>query len=245
LAGLGYAAKTGRRFVLYEQYIDPNAHMNARETRELLFAIFPEVRVYRGPVNWTHYFESSEAHGAPIPDFGGSVLLEGYFQDEKYFEHDARARFSVPFPGKPAIDMPALDFSKTYFIHFRNGDYLTSDFNVGLDDYYKTCIALLKGTDNFVDDSKFLICSDQPELVNVEHYGLTAAECVVLPKTAGVWLTLHLMNLCRGGICANSTFSWFGAFGVRGDGPIYMPKKWNNKFDWTPVPADWVQVVDI
>lgn len=245
LVGLGYAARTGREFILYEQYIDPNSHMNLRYTHDVLFAVFPDLRIYRGQVKWTHYHEILAEHGAPIPDLQGSVLLEGYFQDEKYFMTGARAAFSIPCPPNPTMDISGFDFSKMYFVHFRNGDYLASDFNVGLDNYYKNCVWLLKGTDTFMDDSKFLICSDQPELVHVENYGLTHSECIFVPANAGAWLTLHLMNLCKGGICANSTFSWFGAFGIKGNGPIYMPKKWNNTFDWIPEQSGWATIVDI
>ena len=244
LAGLGYAARTGRQFVIYERYVDPNAHMNARLTQEILLAVFPQLRIYRGSVSWTYYSEQNHTEET-IPDLDGSVLLEGYFQNEKYFSADARANFSVPLPLARGFDISGLDFGSMYFVHFRNGDYLTSDFNVGLDNYYKKCIGLVKGDTGFVAGSKFLICSDQPELVRVENYGLSPEECVVVPASAGAWLTLHVMGLCRGGICANSTFSWFGAFGVKGNGPIYMPKKWNNKFDWMPVQTGWATVVDI
>jgi hypothetical protein len=45
--------------------------------------------------------------------------------------------------------------------------------------------------------------------------------------------TLKIMANCNGGsICANSTFSWWGAY-VNKDRPIYMPFPWSS-YDISP-----------
>ena len=57
-------------------------------------------------------------------------------------------------------------------------------------------------------------------------------------------MTLALMSLCKAGaICANSTFSWWGAFlgahGVRA--PVFVPERWigGDKLPVALFPDEW------
>lgn len=149
-----------------------------------------------------------------------------------YFPADCRAKFKVPYPGPgPVLDelIQTNNFEKTYFIHFRLGDYVDTVYDIDLADYYRACISSLPAT------SKFLIFSDQPDKLSAAFLNLTAGHTIV-PKTIGVWETLYLMSLCAGGICANSTFSWFGGFYSNG-GPVFMPSVWHKVITGAPIPA--------
>jgi len=238
LAGLGYAERTGRQFVISEKYISSNHHTSHQETQDILFKIFPTLKIYRGAVRWIVY---QEEDGLIIPHFDGSVLLDGYFQNELYFSPATRDHFCFPKPANFSYDVSTIHFDNTYFIHFRYGDYLVSDFNVNLTNYYQTCVKLIRAHNS---TAKFLLFSDQPHLINLETCRLDSESVTIVPRSCGVLGSLYLMALCKGAICANSTFSWFGAFAIRGPGPIYMPNKWHNIFTHVPNPP-WATVIDV
>jgi hypothetical protein len=233
LAALGYAERTGKQFVFYEKQFLENSHTGPKFTKEVLMALFPSVKFFRGvPPVWNHYYEDSEGFydGASIPDINGSVMLHGYFQNFGHFPIDSRAKFRIPKPEFCRFN--SVDFSNTYFIHFRLGDYEESQYDVGLDFYYKTAIELCK-------PCKFLIFSDQPDKINLAQFMLTLDDCTIVSKDINVWESLYLMSQCSGGICANSTFSWFGAFYCKGV-KIYMPDTWIKNKVSNPVPV-WAE----
>jgi len=232
LCGLGYAERYGKQFVLAEAHIMSNAHTKKDITQNILFALFPDVKVYRGQVNWTVLKEPEFGTGVVLKDIKGSVLLDGYFQNEAYFPTGARAKFIVPKPEKLVFDVSGLDFSKICFVHFRYGDYLSSDYAFDMTNYYKTC------AESCSSDVRFLVFSDQPHLINLEKHGLDAGRSVIVPNTVGPWETLYLMSLCAGAICPNSTFSWFGAFAMRGSGQVFMPNIWHKVLEYVPH-ASW------
>jgi hypothetical protein len=156
-------------------------------------------------------------------------MLHGFFQNWVLFPEGAQ--FHVPRPQVCKFDA-MHNFTNTYFIHFRLGDYVDSQYDIGLDKYYIDACRLLSG-------GVFLIFSDEPDKVNLTRYGLTADKCVIVPKNVGVWETLYLMSLCAGGICANSTVSWFGAFGCwsrTGSKLLFMPDTWIKNKAGSPVP---------
>jgi hypothetical protein len=238
LCGLGYAERHGKRFVLSETHILSNAHTKKDMTQNILFALFPSVKIYRGPVNWTVMKEPEFGEDCVLKHINGSVLLDGYFQNEAYFPTDARAKFIVPKPEKTVFDVSGLDFSKICFVHFRYGDYLASDYAFDMTKYYKDCV------DSCGKDVRFLVFSDQPHLINLEKHGLDPGRSVIVPNTVGPWETLYLMSLCSEAICPNSTFSWFGAFAMRGLGQVFMPNKWHKVLDYVPL-ASWAKFMPI
>lgn len=238
LCGLGYAERHGKRFVLSEAHILSNAHTKKDTTQNILFALFPNVKVYKGPaINWTVLKEPEFGEECVLKNIGGSVLLDGYFQNEAYFPTGARDKFIVPKPEKTVFDISGLDFSKICFVHFRYGDYLSSDYAFDMTKYYKDCVGL-------AGDVRFLVFSDQPHLINLEKHGLEPGRSLIVPNTVGPWETLYLMSLCSGAICPNSTFSWFGAFAMRGSGQVFMPNKWHKVLDYVPI-ASWAKFMPI
>lgn len=257
MAGLGYAERTGKQFVFVEKHINDNFHSGYRATMDMLLALFPLIKVFRGSRSsrssrssggsgqgWTTY-ESKNCRCKhkfyeyePIPEIGGSVILDGFFQNELYFPADYRANFKVPKPMLALAQAKALDeliqtinFEKTYFIHFRLGDYVNTDHDVGLATYYKECIA---ACDNF------LIFSDQVDKLNLSDLFPPGVSYTVVPSGTGTWASLYLMSLCKGGICANSTFSWFGGLACA-SGRVFMPPRWHKVITGAPIPV-WATV---
>jgi hypothetical protein len=231
-AGLGYAERTGKQFVLCEKYILENSHSNMKKTREIIMAFFPNIKFWHGeaPIWHKHYEDVDGFYNSNlIPDISGSVMLHGYFQNYTHFPENSRLSFIVP---KPTIYRSNLvDFTDTYFIHFRFGDYVGGQYDIDLDSYYRTAISniQLNGL-----DCKFLVFSDQPNKINLEKYGLINNVNII--RFIDEWETLYLMSRCKGGICANSTFSWFGAFASKSH-EIYMPKLWIKNKVGNPLPS--------
>ena len=229
-AALGYAERTGKQFVFYEKQFLENSHTGPKFTKDILMAFFPSVKFFRGvPPVWNHHYEHSDGFYdvASIPDISGSVMLHGYFQNFAHFPLNFRTKFNIPKPEFCRINLGEIDFSTAYFMHVRLGDYEESQYDVGLDFYYKSAIELCK-------PCKFIIFSDEPQKINLAKYMLTLEDCIIIQKEVNIWESLYLMSLCKGGICANSTFSWFGALACKGQ--IYMPTTWIKNKVANPVP---------
>lgn len=142
------------------------------------------------------------------------LVVYGYYQKYKY----------VPRFFREMLTLPTVDDSKvrdTCFIHIRGGDYIDHALHdVKLAMYYSRCIAFVKEKgitkfSIFTNDKDYAL--SQPFLKDIDY------EFVDDPEIE----SLVLMSKCKAGICANSSFSWWGAY-LNPDRPIYMPGKWFN-----------------
>ena len=162
------------------------------------------------------------------------MLFQGYFQHVQYFvdyRDDLRAMFLRPsIVQKLSIQFP--DVHHSYFIHVRRGDYLQDkQYWMKSDVYYPAAIEYIRTQD---PDAHFYIFSDDLD------YCRNSPILQILPNKTFIdnlndIESLYLMIMCRkGGICANSTFSWWAAF--LNSNPfkvIVMPKRWKNDDAWT------------
>lgn len=158
--------------------------------------------------------------------------LEGYFACEKYYEDilpELREEFVFPEGSNRECRerneslrrmMEGDAFSVS--VHLRRGDYLDSA-NAALfggictDAYYEGAVRELRravraktGEDPVFH---FYIFSDDPEYMKTVHFGEESEENTVADCNHGEnsMLDIRLMSCCRGNICANSTFSFWGA----------------------------------
>lgn len=166
----------------------------------------------------------------PPTAFDDDVVINGYFQNEKYFLNIKKVLL-ITFKQNEVynnfLKTAHATLAKTsYFIHVRRGDYLKSDlYKFDADNYYKTAIQYILSV---TPDAHFIIVSDDIE------YCKTYAVFNNIIKTfmnLPVLETLYLMSLCeKGGICANSTFSWWGSY--LNENPqkvVIFPEKWIQK----------------
>ncbi len=160
-----------------------------------------------------------------LPNVEGNVMLDGFFQSPMYFPTSLRVSCDS-LHVLPPVSLLLNDWSNTFFLHVRRGDYLNvwnRHHNVNLMDYYKRCLSQFYGTCFVVSDD---IAWCKKELKNVYPNILwcpescTDAEC------------LYMMTLCKkGGICANSTYSWWASYILKQaveDARIYMPATWGH-----------------
>jgi len=156
------------------------------------------------------------------------TFFDGYFQSWKYF-NDYLPDLKKMFLKNNLIETDG------YFVHVRRGDYVNhSVYQINYEEYFKQ--ALL----HFPKDSKFYVVSDDlPYCENCSLFKNDSFSFVEL----GTLDTLHFMARCRGGICANSSFSWWGAFLGRRE-IITMPSQWiNNGMDTSEIPFPGVIVI--
>ncbi len=165
-----------------------------------------------------------------------NTLFHGYFQTAKYFQ-DYRSDILRMFsPNEDEIEYINRKFRPegAAFIHIRLGDYIGNSFlDVDLTNYYKEALSLMK----LIGVTRFLVVSNDPELCltkypmligdEFEHVG----EIKDAPSSSSSELiTLFLMKLCSvGGICPNSSFSWWGSWlNENPEKIITLPSKWCN-----------------
>ncbi len=161
----------------------------------------------------------------PPPFHAGNVFLEGYAQCEAY----GPTKLPTFAPRLSAAMLPH-PWHSYFFLHVRRGDYLhpaNRHHALDLRDYYKRCLQ------TFPHNLPCFVVSDDMEWCKVQ---LPAMD----PQRTWVWCpsdmpdteVLFWMAACgHGGICANSTFSWWAAklgHESRKKGTYYMPSPWGH-----------------
>lgn len=143
-----------------------------------------------------------------------SLYIDGYLQTEKYFKDYRTEILSFFKPYDLRLD--------SYFIHVRRGDYVNTPLHyIPYEDYYKKAIDTIESRS---PNSHYYIVSD--DISYCKGCGLfDALQKTFLEDTA--MNTLSIMSSCKGGICSNSTFSWWGSYLI--DNPekiVIFPKTW-------------------
>jgi hypothetical protein len=129
--------------------------------------------------------------------------IHGWFQPSELAREAAARRY---------FQLLALP-SKTC-LHVRRGDFVTNPRHqpcpIG---YYEQALELIRAED---PSTQFLVFSDDIEWCR-QNLRLPGAHYLVGNPD---WLDLTLMSRCEHHICANSTFSWWGAFLSTNPSPI-------------------------
>jgi len=162
--------------------------------------------------------------------FDNDVFINGYFQNEKYFlsiKNELLKMYKQNEVYSKFVETAHAELAKkSYFIHVRRGDYLNSDlYKFDTDKYYKIAIQHILSV---TPHAHFIIVSDDIEYCKryavFQNIQKTFMDLPVLE-------TLYLMSLCeKGGICANSSFSWWGSYlNENPDKVVVFPGKWIQK----------------
>jgi len=240
-AMLWYAERTGRTPLLIRDWITPERH----PTSQPLTSYFLRIPTTQSPPagRWVvHRVEDAFAPPQkelldPV-DERTFVKLEGWFQHVDFLPRNI-SWFSDALLFLETAKCPLLDYENTAFLHIRRGDYLhpaCAHHRVDLRTYYGLALAL------FSDTTKIVVVSDDIEWARATF----PVEYAFIPESrwmfcAGLneFQTLGVMMRCgRGGIAANSTFSWWGSFfghlSTDGRRLYTMPGKWG----LPPLPAE-------
>jgi hypothetical protein len=178
-----------------------------------------------------------------------NVFMRGFFQNEKYFieyRDEILELFKEPEQITVLIEnskyMQYLEHA--YFLHIRLGDYVNCKKHwIDLEKYY---INALSHIDN---DAAIFIFSNFPNEIH-KHYKsllphLQRRNIIIVDDTDEVF-NLYLMSRCKkGGICANSSFSWWGSWlNKNEDKKVFMPSKWINEMPSNGYPS-YATVLDV
>lgn len=168
----------------------------------------------KNQLNW--YQEDGRMYLPEIFEFK-EMYLEGYWACEKYY-HDILPvlQEKLKFP-KSSMEQNAaieqqIQAGNAVSIHIRRGDYLQQENaaifeGICTDKYYAAAIHEIKKKS---ENAHFYIFTDDYGYAR-EHY--TGKDTTIVDWNTGdnSFYDMYLMSLCRHNICANSTFSFWGA----------------------------------
>lgn len=161
-------------------------------------------------ISISEIYKEPAFHYTPIP-YSGDIILDGYFQSEKYFQ-DFNSEISQLF------NVPVVEsFSKYTAVHVRRGDYLKSpDIHPFCGErYYLDAMSKIGG--------EFIIVSDDMEWC-INKFGSSGVKFSMASEIQD----LSLLKSCKNSIISNSSFSWWGAWlREKNNGGITIaPKQW-------------------
>ncbi len=231
-AMLGYAERHGHTPVFWEE---PCKSWEHKGSQFRIKAMFPHIRVLTDAERaqpWTIVREHPQRVFTyePLPALHGNVKLEGYFQSDFY----GPSMFPTP-PSPPSLTAALIphNWVNTFFLHVRRGDFLhpaNAHHAVDLTAYWRQCLAAMDPTWTcFVVSDDMEWC--QRELVGVVERVGWKGEWLWCPAECSDVETFFWMRACgKGGICANSTFSWWAAWYIQrrvgNAAKLYKPRTW-------------------
>ena len=232
----GIAAKRG-----YDWCIPPDTYDH--KDNYGLFETFEMTNVKESNIGFVSGDCIQENNHCFIPEFfdecPDNVSLDGYYQTEKYFTHIEK-EIHDDFTFKKKYLIPCQEYinslsSPPIFLHIRQSD------NIGREQYHP--ILSIEFFENalkqFSEDTLCFVFTDDMEWCKSQEFfkqerflfneknerysyqnidGTGKLQNTLLPQ-----IDLCLMSLCSGGIIANSSFSWWGAWLQNNRGKIIAP----------------------
>jgi hypothetical protein len=190
----------------------------------------------------TGVFHFDENFFNQCPD---NVNLHDYFTTEKYFSNvkdiirkDFAFKDEILEPCKEVVD----ELNNPIFIHLRRGDYSANPdaHPMCSISYYEKALKLFDDNvpvlvfsddidwckeQEFFKDDRFML-SEYTEKYPQKCDTLFGKQNALIP-----YYDLCMMSLCSGGIIANSTMSWWGAWLIdKPSQPVAAPNPWFGKF---------------
>lgn len=161
-------------------------------------------------------FTESDMYHPQILDWNQKYLV-GYWACDKYYaDIMPEIRNCIRFPessdGRNVTIAQEMEQTESVSVHIRRGDYLDAANskmfgNICTEAYYDSAIAYMKKR---FPKAKFYMFSDDSAYVR-EHYQGKEYHTIDWNQGDDSFYDMMLMSHCRHNICANSTFSFWGA----------------------------------
>lgn len=161
-------------------------------------------------------FHETDMYHPEIFEFRDKYLC-GYWACEKYYadiEEQLREKIKFPLEGKTENLALSEQISsvESVSVHIRRGDYLDAENqamfgDICTEEYYAGAIREMK---QIYPDAHFYVFSDDTDYVR-EKYNGKEFSVVDINSGRDSFYDIWLMSRCRHNICANSTFSFWGA----------------------------------
>lgn len=162
------------------------------------------------------WFHENKMYHPEIFDFEDRYL-SGYFACEKYYGdilYDLREKIQFPQSGNPLNEQMAQEMKNcnSVSVHIRRGDYLNPEnaemfANICTEAYYKKAMRMIKEE---VKEARFFLFSDDIPYVR-QKFPEEEYTVVDINHGSDNYYDMWLMSNCKHNICANSTFSFWGA----------------------------------
>lgn len=217
-------------------------------------------QINRGHAKVKNIFKEKNFLYSKIPYKYPSMMLKGYFQSPKYFEHRRKEILELFTDYKQDIISSLklkLDLlpGKKISLHIRRTDYVNLQHvhNLLPITYYQKAVNTIKQKlNNDYNNYIYLIFSDDIEWCKKQDFLKNLPDVHFVedsdPLTKGPVevFQLYLMSMCEHNIIANSSFSWWGSYLNTSPNQIVIaPQKWFNKKgppDWSSIYCDgWIQ----
>jgi hypothetical protein len=211
-----------------------NPHSSKNYFETIFRKLNPEIKMIID-TNYIYLLLFLEPSDGPLLHFDipnhNNIELSGYFQNEKYFQHNRNLILSL-FEAEPQREIKLknkyLNIHYSYFIHIRRGDYLQNDLhNINLNKYYEKAIEYINKLNS---NAIFYVFSDDIEYCNQIAYLKTPNINII--NGLDEIDSLYLMSMCyQGGIGSNSSFSWWGGYLNENINKLVIyPNKWFNSY---------------
>lgn len=179
-----------------------------------------------------------------------NLYFSGYFQTEKYFSKYRKEILEIlrePSHITRVLDSSNIDFYNGFFLHIRLTDYeapykvSNSEQMVSIClsmDYYEKCIQLLP-----THIQTIYVFSDDINKAK-ENLQLIDKNFIFITDLNEMETLYSMARMKYGGICANSTFSWWSSW--LNNSPcklVYMPKPWLITHDCVDIYPDGATII--
>jgi hypothetical protein len=254
VASYARALRYGREFLIVE--MEQNGHSTVDYFTNIFSKFAKDLDLSRRKEVQIVLYERLEDvwAGKAYPDVPGkNVLYYGYFQTEYHFKDllDVPRLRELLCMDKIAEQMHISsrfrDCGRAMFMHVRRGDYLSAAHNVHLLDlrgYYERALEFARR--KLEPGWKLYIVSDDVSHCKTLQFRGIEHEVVEGLDEVG---TLALMASCKlGGICANSSFSWWGSYlNSNPQKLVLFPSQWWQRQDirWDGMYYEGAHVIEI
>lgn len=200
-----------------------------------------------------HYREPSYNFDPKLAEQPLPLLMDGYWQSERYFSDSADILREELTPREPLDPVNAelaerIRATTAVSLHVRRGDYVSDAHTNAYHgvcslDYYRAAVTHIRDR---VPDAHLFVFSDDHDWTRGNLQLDLPTSYVTANSADRGFRDLQLMSMCRHHIIANSSFSWWGAWlNPAPDKIVAAPKLWfakggNDTRDLLP-PA-WVQL---
>lgn len=224
-AVIGLAEKHGIPYSIPKQTMSP-------ETWPAYFSHLQELPLQGKLLN--HLEQVFEYTPIPAPPKGRYLILNGYYQTEKYFEH---CREKV----REAFNFSHQMRKGWVSIHVRRGDYLqySNLFPVMTIDYYRRSINFFRS----YGYNKFLVASDDMPWCK-ENLNSAKIPCSLFEYSEGnEHEDMQRLSCCEHNLGSNSSFSWWiGWLNQNPDKIVTMPTYLFENSNKDMIPESWIRI---
>lgn len=214
LAFIDYIATNTGRQQYVEYYKSKHTDIN------YLTTIFKNIQLLQEPADLRKDWVFEEEKYSEPEDWlriitTPNVMMKGYFQDYKYILPSFKEKLLF----NTSVISKHPDIAQKVFIHIRGGDYSNHWLHgLCMNNYYTRAILSFEPGTEFAVFTDDVICATgvlSNLNINIKHTLIDENEID----------SLYLMSQCKGGICANSSFSWWGAY-LNPNRKLVLPSKW-------------------